>query len=45
MITKITQEKSDLEAKYKKTKTELEKENEELKEKLRLLENKNKWIL
>ena len=44
MITKITQEKSDLEAKYKKTKTELEKENEELKEKLRLLENKNKQL-
>ncbi|MBU5336276.1 hypothetical protein [Intestinibacter bartlettii] len=43
-IIKISQEKTDLKAKYTKTTSELEKENEELKEKIRLLENKNKHL-
>ena len=43
-VNKIIQEKHDLEAKFNKTKSDLEKENEELKEKIRLLENKNKQL-
>lgn len=44
LVNKILQEKHDLEAKFNKTKSDLEKENEELKEKIRLLENKNKQL-
>ena len=42
LVNKIIQEKYDLEAKFNKTKSDLEKENEELKEKIRLLENTKK---
>lgn len=44
LIKKTIQEKHNLEAKFNKTKSDLEKENEELKEKIRLLENRNKQL-
>ncbi len=44
LIKKTIQEKHNLEAKFNKTKNALEKENEELKEKIRLLENRNKQL-